>query len=75
MSLEKLFAEVFSLPEAAVDDSLLFPDIETWDSLSHMLLIERLESHYAVMLSGDQIADMRSVSDARQALRSHGVVV
>lgn len=75
MSLEKLFAEVFNLPESSVNDGLQLQDIESWDSLSHMMLIERLEGDFKVMLTGDEIADMRSVADARRALVAHGAAV
>ncbi len=75
MSLEKIFAEVFNLPSSEVTDSLQLEAIATWDSLSHMMLIGRLEDDYQVQLSGDEIADLRSVGDARRALRAHGIAV
>jgi acyl carrier protein len=40
-----------------------------------MQLIIQLEETYKVQLSGDEIADMRSVGAARAALRAHGVTV
>lgn len=73
MSLEKIVSEVFNIPEASVLDELEFMDIGSWDSLSHMMLIGRLEDDFKIQFSGDDIADMRSVSDARKALRALGV--
>lgn len=73
MSLEKIVSEVFNIPEASVLDGLEFMDIASWDSLSHMMLIGRLEDDFEVQFSGDDIADMRSVLDARKALRGLGV--
>ena len=75
MSLEKVFADVFMLPESAVVDTLELNAIPTWDSLTHMMLIVRLEEFYQFQLTGDEIADMKSVGDARLALRAHGVAV
>ena len=72
MSLEQIVAEIFMLPEASVVDSLALSDIPTWDSLAHMLFIVRLEETYQVQLSGDEIADMKTVGDARSALLAHG---
>jgi acyl carrier protein len=40
-----------------------------------MVLIIRLEQSFGVRLSGDQIADIASVGDARSALRSLGASV
>lgn len=72
MSLEKIFAEVFGLPEASIVDSLALNEIPTWDSLAHMMLITRLEEAYRIEFTGDEIADIRSVGDARTALLAHG---
>lgn len=73
MAIEKIFSEVFALPEGTIDDSLALRDIPAWDSLTHMMLIIRLEETYQIQLSGDEIADMKSVGDARSALLLHGV--
>lgn len=73
MTLEKIFAEVFTLAESTVLDTLALSDIPNWDSLAHMILITRLEDVYQIQLTGDEIADMKSIGDARIALRGHGV--
>ncbi len=72
MSIEKIFAEVFAIPESAVVDGLVLSDIPSWDSLAHMMLITRLEDAYQIQLTSDEIADMKSVGAARSALRAHG---
>jgi acyl carrier protein len=68
MSLERIFAEVFSIPEKMVNDSLGLRDISSWDSMSHMMLIARLEGAFSVEFTGDEIADFRTVRDIREAL-------
>lgn len=75
MPLEKIFSEVFILPETSVVDSLALSDIPTWDSLAHMMLIVRLEETYQIQFTGDEIADMKSVGDARSALLAHGAML
>ena len=72
MSLEQVFADVFCIPEADVQDALLLKQIPTWDSMSHMMLIMRIEETFQVQLTGDQIADIKSVKDTRAALRTQG---
>ena len=71
MSLEKIFSEIFAIPEANIVDTLALNDISSWDSLAHMMLIIRLEEHYQIQLTGDEIADIKSVGDARTALLAH----
>lgn len=75
MSLEKIFSEIFAIPEATVVDTLALNDIASWDSLAHMMLIVRLEETYQIQLSGDEIADIKSVGDARAALLAHGAAL
>jgi acyl carrier protein len=73
MSLERILAEVFSIPEKIVNDSLALREISSWDSMSHMMLITRVEEAFSVELTGDEIADFRSVKDVRDALNRRGV--
>lgn len=68
MSLERIFAEVFSISEQMVNDSLDLRDISSWDSMSHMILITRVEEAFSVEFTGDEIADFRTVQDVREAL-------
>jgi len=68
MSLERIFAEVFSIPEKMVNDLLDLRDISSWDSMSHMMLIARVEEAFSVEFTGDEIADFRTVRDVREAL-------
>jgi len=75
MKLEAIFSEVFQIPASDVADDLRFDSIGSWDSLTHMILIGRLEESFAVQLSGDEIADMRTVGDARCSMRRHGAAV
>ena len=71
MSLERIFAEVFAIPEDRINDSLALRDIVSWDSMTHMILIARLEEVFAVEFTGDEIADFRNVKDIRDALLRH----
>lgn len=75
MPLEEIIADVFSIPQSSVLDSLPFEDIPSWDSMSHMLFIVRLEETYLVKFTGDQIADLRTVADTRAALISNGAIL
>ena len=73
MSLECIVAKVFAIPEETINDSLALRDIPSWDSMSHMMLIAKLEEDFSIELSGDEIADFRSVGDVREALEQRGL--
>jgi acyl carrier protein len=68
MNLERVVAEVFAVDESGVNDELELRAIPSWDSMSHMMLIVRLEEAFSVEFTGDEIADFRSVKDVRGAL-------
>jgi acyl carrier protein len=73
MTLERIFASVFSIPEIMVNDSLELRNISSWDSMSHMMLIARVEEAFSIELTGDEIADFRTVRDIREALHRRGI--
>lgn len=73
--MKKIFAEVFNINEEIISDSLIIKDLENWDSLNHMVLIEQIESKYKVTLSGEQIATMQTVGDLKKALLEKGVKI
>jgi acyl carrier protein len=73
MTLESIFTEVFSVPRDRVNDSLALGEIPSWDSMSHMILIGRVEETFRVEFTGDEIADFRTFGDVRKALDQRGV--
>lgn len=75
MKIESIFSEVLLVPEANINDSTQLKDIVSWDSMTHMILITRLEEEYGIQLTGDEIADMHTMGDARRFLSGHGASV
>jgi acyl carrier protein len=75
MKIETIFSSVFSIPEATIEDATELKSISSWDSMTHMVLITRLEEEFQVQLTGDEIADMQTVGDARRSLAGHGAAV
>jgi acyl carrier protein len=74
MRLESIFTEVFSIPPGRVNDSLALREIPSWDSMSHMILIARVEEVFRVEFTGDEIAEFRTFSDVRKALDQRGAI-
>lgn len=72
MKLEEIFAEVFAMPKESVSDELALQDIPQWDSMTHMVLIIRIEETWDIQFDGDEIADLKSVGDARRLIAAHG---
>ena len=72
MKLAEIFSEVFAMPQDAVKDDLALRDIPQWDSMTHMVLIIRIEETWGIQFDGDEIADLKSVGDAKRMIAAHG---
>jgi acyl carrier protein len=72
MKLERILKESFNLNSLEATDDKQLMSFEEWDSLSHMLFISKLEETYEIELSGNEIADMRTIGDIKMILITKG---
>lgn len=75
MRVEKICSEVLGVPIDRLIDSQVLKELDSWDSLAHMILITRIEDEFQIQFTGDQIADIRTVGDIKTALNAVGAVV
>ncbi|MFA7429779.1 MAG: acyl carrier protein [Rhodospirillaceae bacterium] len=69
--VEKVFREVFQLPDDVDVPSLAYRQRPEWDSVGHMQLIAALETEFDVMLETDEVIDMSSFDKAVEILERH----
>lgn len=70
--LHSVFARAFEIPVEAVNDQLEYQAIAEWDSMSHLVLVEELESTYNISIEMEDILDMGSVEKIKAILKKHG---
>ena len=58
----QLVVEIFDADPSELDEQAEFTSLDGWDSLNHMEFITRLETELGVELTGDEIAEMRSLA-------------
>lgn len=75
MRVEKICSEVLGVPIDRLVDSQVLKELDSWDSLAHMILITRIEDEFQIQFTGDQIADIRTVGDIKTALNAVGAAV
>ncbi|MCB0332934.1 MAG: acyl carrier protein [Bdellovibrionales bacterium] len=68
--LNALLVEVLRIPSDQLADELTMQDVEEWDSLRQMELIVAVEETFQIELSGDDIANMASISGIRKTVES-----
>jgi len=75
MKLEQILRESFNIESSKVEDETSLMSFEEWDSLSYMFFITKLEESYGIELTGDEIADMRTIGDIKKIISSKGKVI
>ncbi|BFM45428.1 hypothetical protein CFS9_40690 [Flavobacterium sp. CFS9] len=70
--LHGVFARAFEIPVESVNDGLEYQAIAEWDSMSHLVLVEELESTYKISIEMEDILEMGSVAKIKDILKKYG---
>jgi acyl carrier protein len=62
--VNKVFKEALKLDAAENAESIIYNEIQGWDSVGHMMLVAGLEQEFDCMLEMDDILDMSSYQKA-----------
>lgn len=73
--LFEIMGEVFNVDPSSITDKTKQSDIEKWDSLNSLLLIDQLEREYNMKFSIDDVIEITTVGDIKNILKSHGIDV
>jgi len=68
--LHQAMSAVFKLDASTLPDDAGMKQVPAWDSLTHLDLIAKLEETFRFELTGDEIAEMRTVGDIRRIVGS-----
>lgn len=61
--LEEIFMDVFDLDDVDLDDDTTADDIEEWDSLEHINLIEAVEKEFGMKFKMGEVSTMKNVGE------------
>jgi len=67
-------ADIFETPADGIRPETKRDEIDAWDSLGILTLIARMDEDFQVLLTEDEIQELRSVGDIIEVLRRHGGV-
>ena len=71
--LKKSFSKALNISVDVINDDLLYQGIPQWDSISHMVLISKLEEDFDLSIDTDDVIDLSSFQKAKDILNKLGV--
>jgi len=60
--VKALISDTLAIPAESLDVDADMNDIEGWDSMRNIQILQRLESQYDIMIPEDDIFDLTSIS-------------
>jgi len=73
--LKEILAKVLLVDRTKINDRMSRKDVEEWDSMAHLMLVSEIESEFGVMMSDDDITEIKTVGDIKRVLRKLDVTI
>lgn len=67
--LNEVFRDVFDDDSITVSEDTTANDIEDWDSLNHITLIDTVESEFGVRFTMGEVSGMKNVGEMAQIIK------
>lgn len=76
---QEIFVDIISkillLDVTQIRDDISREDMEEWDSMAHLILISDLEQAFNIILSDDEVVDIKTILDVKKVLLKHGIKI
>lgn len=69
----KIFCEVFSVEESALNSGFTNTTVEGWDSVRQLSLTSSIEDEFDIMLDAEDILDFTSYENAKNILNKYQI--
>lgn len=70
--LNEIFIEVFDDDSIYIDENTTSDDIEDWDSLEHITLINAVEREFGLKFKMNEVSTMKNVGEMVQIIAQRG---
>ena len=71
--LNKIFCEVFSVEETALNSEFNKDNVEGWDSVRQLSLTASVEDEFDIMLDAEDILEFTSYDNAKSVLAKYDI--
>ncbi len=73
--LNKIFCEVFSVEESALNNNFDKCNVEGWDSVRQLSLTSSVEDEFDIMLDAEDILEFTSYDNAKAVLAKYDIAL
>jgi len=70
-SIVKIAKDIFENDSLLLTESSTAADVEEWDSLTHLSLVNELEEKYHVRFTFDEVTESKNLGEILNALMNH----
>lgn len=60
--VKTIVAEILGVPESQLDVNAVMNEVDEWDSMRNIQILQSLEEHYGILFPEDDIFDLTSIS-------------
>lgn len=71
--LNEIMSDVLGIAPQDIKETLSQQDLDSWDSLGHLNLVDTIEEEFDLDLSIDDASAMNSYQGIKEVLKKHGV--
>lgn len=70
--LENIFEDVLDIEDLSLKENMTANDVEGWDSLVHITILETVQEEYNIKFDLEEIIEIRSVANIVDAVLNKG---
>jgi acyl carrier protein len=71
--LREVVSKILLINANDFDNGTSRKDLESWDSMAHLMLVTELESAFGITMSDDDVTGVKTFGDIKRVLRKLGV--
>ncbi|MFX0013569.1 MAG: acyl carrier protein [Promethearchaeota archaeon] len=72
---EDIVSKILLLEKNQLNDDISRDDLEEWDSMTHLALISELEQAFDIILSDDEVTEIKTIGDVKRTLIKHKIKI
>ncbi len=72
---EDIISKILLLEKDQINNNVSRVDLEEWDSMTHLALVSELEQVFNIILSDDDVTEIKTIGDVKKTLNKYKIKV